>query len=78
MVKRNTHILFYIRYNTFSTEHKNFLTLHNVDEVRIKNVLRILFENVEIPFLQKSDIEKCISNKLNDEIIDSYFKLLER
>ena len=41
-------------------------------------MLRILFENVEIPFSQKSDIEKCISNKLNDEIIDSYFKLLER
>ena len=53
MVKRNTHILFYIRYHKFSTEHKNFSTLHNVDEVRIKNVLRILFENVEIPFLQK-------------------------
>ena len=60
MVKRNTHILFYIRSDKFSMEHKNFSTLHNVDEARINNVLRILFENVEIPFLRKSDIEKCI------------------
>ena len=30
-----------------------------------------------MPFCQKSDIEKCIYNKLNDEIINSYFKLLE-
>ena len=47
------------------------------DEVGIKNVLKILFENTEMPFCQKSDIEKCIYNKLNDEIINSYFKLLE-
>ena len=77
MVKRNTHILFYMRSDKFSTEHTYFSTLHNVDVVGIKNVLRILFENAEMPFLQKSDIEKCIYNKLNSEIINSYCKLLE-
>ena len=77
MVKSNTHILFYIRYDKFSTEHTDFSTLHNVDEVGIKNVLRILLQNAELPFLQKSDIKKCIYNKLHDEIINSYFKLLE-
>ena len=50
MVKRNTHILFYIRSDKLSTEHTDFLTLHNVDEVGIKNVLKILFENTEMPF----------------------------
>ena len=77
MVKRNTHILFYVRSDKLSTEHTDFSTLPSVDEVGIKNVLKILFENTEMPFCQKSDIEKCIYNKLNDEIINSYFKLLE-
>ena len=54
-------------------EHTNFLTLHNVDKAGFKNVLRILVENAEISFLQERDIEKCIYNKLNDEIINSYF-----
>ena len=47
MVKRNIHILFYIRSDQLSTEHTDFSTLHSVDEVGIKNVLKILFENTE-------------------------------
>ena len=77
MVKNNTHILFYIRSDKLSMVHTNFSALDNVDEVSIKNMLKILFENTEIPFCQKIDIEKCIYNKINDEIVNSYFKLLE-
>ena len=29
-IKRNTHMLFYIRSGTFSTEHTDFLTLKNI------------------------------------------------
>ena len=61
MIKRNTHMLFYIRSDKFLTEHTDFSTLHNVDEVGIKNVPRILFENAEMPFCQKSDNENVFT-----------------
>ena len=63
MVKSNTHILCYIRSDKLSTEHTDFLTLHNVDGVSIKNMPKILFENTEILFCQKNDMGKCIYNK---------------
>ena len=69
MVKRNTHIFFYIRSEKFLKKHTNFSTLYNFDEVGIKNMPIILFENAEMLFLQKSDIEKCIYNKLNATLI---------
>ena len=55
----------------------DLLTLHSIDAVAIKNVLKILFENKQMPVLQKSVIENCVCNKITVKIINNYFKLLE-
>ena len=73
-------IMFKLKLTCFNFVLKNFqrnthfLTLHKVDAVGIKNTLRILFENA---VLKECNIEIYIYNKLNDKIINSYFKLLK-